>query len=197
MRVFLAVFPPPATQELAFEVIGALRAPGDGVSWVKRDNLHYTLRFLGEIGNDGLRRATEAAREAAASVPRFEARLGRPGAFPTPRRARVIWLGLDAGERPFARLAEVLEAALAKRGFAPEGRAFTAHLTLGRVREPSRDWTPRLAAPALTAGSPAARFVVDRLLVIESRLDPRGSVYRTVAEAPLAAAAPEAAAGAD
>uniref|UniRef100_A0A832I2L1 RNA 2',3'-cyclic phosphodiesterase n=1 Tax=Eiseniibacteriota bacterium TaxID=2212470 RepID=A0A832I2L1_UNCEI len=188
MRIFLAVFPPPATQRLAFDVINALRAPGDGVSWVKRENLHYTLRFLGELGDDGLRRAIEAAREAAASVPRFEAVLGAPGAFPNARRARVLWLGLAAGEAPFERLAAALEASLARRGFAPEGRAFTAHLTIGRVREPSRDWTPRLAAPAATVGAPAARFAVDRLLVIESRLDPRGSVYTERAAAPLAPA---------
>jgi 2'-5' RNA ligase len=184
MRIFLAVFPPPETQTLAHDVIGSLRSPGDGVSWVKRDNLHYTLRFLGEIGDDGLRRVGAAAEEAAAAVPRFEARLGGLGAFPNARRARVIWIGLEEGDEPFARLAKALDAALAKRGFDPEGRAFTAHLTLGRVRDPGRDWAPRLAAPTLTAGSPAARFAVDRLLVVESRLDPRGSVYteRVVAE---------------
>ena len=72
MRVFLAVFPPRSAQTLAARVTDALRRPGDGVSWVKPDNLHYTLRFIGEVGDDGARRVAEAAPQA------------RPTSMPTP-----------------------------------------------------------------------------------------------------------------
>ena len=185
MRIFLAVFPPEAIQRAAYGLIESLRRAGDGVSWVKQDNLHYTMRFLGEIGEDGLRRASEAATEAAAAIPRFEAALGAPGAFPNPRRARVIWLGMAEGAAPLVALAQALERALAKRGFAPEGRGFEAHLTLGRVREPQADWSERLA-PARLPESGAARFLVDRLSVIESQLNPRGSIYSVRAEGLLA-----------
>jgi 2'-5' RNA ligase len=186
MRLFLAVVPPPATQALAASVIDALRSPGDGVSWVKPDNLHYTVRFIGEVGEDGARRIGEAAREAAGGLPRFEATLGAPGAFPDARRARVLWLGLSAGDEPFARLARALEAALAQRGFAPESKGFNAHLTLGRVRKPGRDWTAALAG----AGAPvadAARFAVDALQVIVSQLSSRGSIYTVRERAELRA----------
>src|SRR5690349_20746137 len=98
------------------------------------------MRFLGEIGEDGLRRVTEAAREAAAEIPRFEAELGGAGAFPNARRARVIWLGMRSGAEPLTGLAGALERALDQRGFAPDGRKFAAHLTLGRVRDPRGDW---------------------------------------------------------
>jgi len=188
VRLFLAVIPPAGTQALAAGVIDRLRRPGDGVSWVKRENLHYTLRFIGEVGEDGARRIEEAAREAAAACPPFGAILGPPGAFPNGRRARVIWLGLSEGHEPFALLARALERALAKRGFAPEGRDFTAHLTLGRVREPGRDWTADLAAIAAPDG-PAARFGVEAIDVVASRLSPGGSVYTVRARAELAAGA--------
>ena len=61
MRLFFAVFPPPEVQRAAFALEESLRRPGDGVSWVKLENLHYTLRFLGELGESGLRRAAAAA----------------------------------------------------------------------------------------------------------------------------------------
>ncbi len=184
MRLFLAVFPPAEVQRAAFGIIASLRRPGDGVSWVKLENLHYTLRFLGEVGEDGARRATEAAAEAAGGSPAFPAVLGGLGAFPSSRRARVIWLGMSEGGEALVTLARDLERALAKRGFAPEGRAFSAHLTLGRVRVPGPDWTATLAGAAVEA---LPRFTVDRLCVVQSQLNPRGSIYTVKADPRLRA----------
>jgi 2'-5' RNA ligase len=185
MRLFIAVFPPADVQRAAAETIEAIRRPGDAVSWVKPDNLHYTMRFIGEVGEDGARRIAEAARQAAASRPAFDAVLGGAGAFPNPRHARVLWLGMTAGAAELVALAEALETALERRGFEPEGRRFSPHLTLGRVRDPQEDWTPRLAAaPSIDAAR--ARFRVDRLCVVESRLNPKGSIYTIREAAPLA-----------
>lgn len=184
LRIFLAVFPPSEAQGLAAAAIDKLRSAGDGVSWVKRDNLHYTMRFIGDVGEDGARRVAEAAREAAAAHDGFGVALGPPGAFPTAKKARVIWLGLNTGNEPFAQLAHSLEQSLARRGFEPEEREFSAHLTLGRVREPGRDWTAKL----LEAGAPegdAARFAVSEIAVVESQLSPGGSIYNVRERAKL------------
>jgi 2'-5' RNA ligase len=183
MRLFLAVFPPADVQRAAAEIIDALRRPGDSVSWVKPDNLHYTLRFIGEVGEDGARRIAEAAHAAAGSCAAFDAVLGGVGAFPNARRARVLWLGMTAGDRELVALAKALEHALDSRGFEPERRAFSPHLTIGRVRESRDDWTPRLAE-APEADPVRTRFRVDRLCVVESRLNPKGSIY-TVREAAM------------
>jgi 2'-5' RNA ligase len=188
MRLFLAVFPPAGVQRAVHACIEALRCPGDGVSWVKPENLHYTLRFLGELGEDGARRAAEAATEAAVKSREFAAALGGLGAFPDPRRARVIWVGMSEGGEALVVLARDLDRALAKRGFGAPDKPFSAHLTVGRVREPRRDWTAALAE-ARPAGL-AARFTVDRICVVESQLNPRGSIYTVRAGAPLATACP-------
>src|SRR5262245_21368446 len=185
MRIFLAVFPSPEAQRAAFATIERWKRPNDGVSWVKRDNLHYTLRFLGEIDEAGVTRATEAARAAAAGVSAFTARLGAPGAFPSPRRARVLWLGLAEGAEALVGLATRLVQALVARGFEAGGRPFSAHLTIGRVRDGDADWSTPLAAPE-AGGGPA--FAVDRLCVVQSTLARGGSIYAVRAEAPLAAA---------
>ena len=89
MRLFLAVFPPEPVQRAAFAAIEALRRPGDGVSWVKRENLHYTMRFLGEVGEDGARRAAEAAAEAAARSRAFPAALSGLGRLSRARSGRA------------------------------------------------------------------------------------------------------------
>lgn len=182
MRVFLGVFPPAPVQDEAARVIESLRRAHDGVSWVKRDNLHYTMRFLGEVGEDGASRIEAAAFEAAAASAPFTAMLGAAGAFPDPRHARVLWLGLDPGAAELGQLAAALDSALARRGFAPERRRFSAHLTIGRVRDPrGRNWSDALAAAA-----PArAPFEVNELLVVESRLSPDGSIYTPRARAAL------------
>jgi len=184
VRIFLAVFPPRATQALAASAIDKLRRPGDGVSWVKKENLHYTLRFIGEVGADVAGRIGEAAREAAAAHAAFGVALGPPGAFPSARRARVIWLGLVRGTEPFAQLAASLESVLVRRGFEPEEREFSAHLTLGRVRERGRDWTADLVAASSPDGA-AARFAVESIAVVESKLSGGGSIYTVLEEAKL------------
>jgi 2'-5' RNA ligase len=183
MRIFLAVFPPGEVQGAVFAAAETLMRPNDGVSWVKRQNLHYTLRFMGDLGADGARRVGEAADEAAATGPAFAAALGPLGAFPNARRARVLWAGMTDGAERLTALARALEAALVRRGFDRADHPFSAHLTIGRVREPRADWTERLAAVRI---EPAARFTVDRLCVVRSQLSPRGSTYTVVHETPLA-----------
>ena len=185
MRLFLAVFPPPATRALALRTIDTLRRPNDGVSWVKEDNLHYTMRFIGEVGDDGARRVQEAADQAAALVAPFDATLGELGAFPNAHKARVIWIGMTAGADPLKALAARLADALAARGFERENRRFEAHLTLGRVREPGRDWAPALASARKLEGEADARFRVSGLQVVVSQLNPKGSIYTVRHEAKL------------
>ena len=180
LRLFLAVVPSPEAQAAAARACEGLRSPGDRASWVKRENLHYTLRFLGELGADGARRATEAAREAASDHAPFEAALGAFGCFPNVRNARVIWIGLAEGEAPMRALAASLEAALQRRGFDRADKPFAPHLTVARQRVPA-DWTEKLAgAPAVEA-----RFAVDRLVLVKSTLSPRGSIYEVAGEAKL------------
>src|SRR5213595_791144 len=183
MRLFLAVFPPASVQGAAHAAGGSLRAQGGpAVSWVKPENLHYTMRFLGEVGEDGARRAGDAAREAASDIAPFEAVLGALGAFPNARRARVLWVGMSEGGDGLKALARALAGALERRGFEREKQRFSPHLTIGRVREPMHDWSAALAAEQ----SPAPeRFRVDRLTLVESKLSPKGSTYTPVIEAML------------
>ena len=180
MRLFIAVFPPADVQNVAWRAADPLRPGHDAVAWVKKENLHYTMRFLGEVDDAGAANAAAAMREAAASRPRFGAALGGFGAFPSAKKARVLWIGMLQGAEAMRLLASALDEALVRHGFEPADEGFEPHLTLGRVRAPG-DWTARL----LDAPTVEARFQVDRLQLVNSVLAAGGSRYEKVEEAVL------------
>ncbi len=189
MRLFIAFFPPPDIQSAAFRAADPLRPGHDAVAWVKKENLHYTMRFLGDVDESGAARAATAMREAAASRQKFAAALGGFGAFPSAKKARVLWIGMLQGAEPMRQLANALDASLTRHGFEPAEEGFEPHLTVGRVRAPG-DWTARL----LDAPTVEARFQVERMKLVNSVLAPGGSRYETIEEAVLAESAPATAA---
>lgn len=162
MRLFAAVpLPSPAREEVAglLERLGATPLP---VRWVSGEGLHLTLKFYGEVAEDRLDAIAEAVRGAGAGEEPMALRLTDLGAFPTPARARVVWLGIEA---PPA--LELLQDRLERRseaiGFPPEGVPFRPHVTLGRVREGHRC---RLAEIQAAAGvvEPVPFLVSDVIL---------------------------------
>lgn len=137
MRLFAAVpIPSPARDEVA-GLLGRLRACELPVRWVADEGLHLTLKFYGEISADRLEVIGEALRQAGEGAEPLPLRLGELGAFPSPGRARVLWMAIEA---PPA--LELLQDRLERRseaiGFPPEGVPYRPHVTLGRVREGER-----------------------------------------------------------
>jgi RNA 2',3'-cyclic 3'-phosphodiesterase len=174
MRLFLAI---PLTDEARHAVVHHLTShlprplPGRPV---RPELWHLTLRFLGEVDEvdaDRLVRALDTADLGPALVLRW----GSLGAFPRPRRANVLWLGVDQGEDEAERLAAAVEEALEAAGFPPEDRPFRSHLTLSRIR-PDQDVTAVLdAVPSL-----GLAMAVDRVVLYRSHLGPGGPRYETV-----------------
>ena len=148
------------------------------------DNYHLTLKFLGSVDEARLAEIAAAIGGAVTAVEPFDIAVRGLGAFPTVDRARVLWAGVSAGASPLAALADAVEGRLAALGFAREARAFSAHVTLGRVREARRNPT---LAEALTRAAHvelgSAR--VDHVRLMQSRLSPQGARYEERAELPL------------
>lgn len=186
IRAFLAILLPDTVRSALDAEIERLRPVGRDVSWVARDNLHLTLKFLGHVEPERLEHAVSGLALVAAAVAPFELAVVGLGAFPSPTRPRVLWAGLESGADAAARLARSVDGALAGQGFAPEERPFSGHVTLGRVREPGRD---RHLASALAAGAGHrfGRLTVDRLALMRSELSPRGARYSIIAAWPLSA----------
>ena len=183
IRTFLGVFPPPVVVERIADALESVREAGDAVGWVKSANVHYTLRFLGDLEPAGVEAAKRAAVQAARASKAFRISLGAPGVFPDPRRPRVLWLGAQEGASELVALARALENALGAEGFARADKPFAPHLTLGRVRDTADG--PKVARRFLAGKFPADAFDVRELVVVKSTLDPRGARYEPIAAVAL------------
>lgn len=179
-RTFIAVFPPPDVVERIARALDALKQPGDGVGWVRPANIHYTLRFLGDLDASQVAAARRAAADAARAAAPFRVTLGAAGQFPNDRRPRILWLGAAGGAPALTALAAGLEAALLAEGLGAADKAFTPHLTLGRVRD-SADG-PAVATRFKAAEFPGDVFEVSELVVVKSTLDPKGAKYEPLAK---------------
>lgn len=172
MRIFIAVFPPPRVRREAQAT--ARRLPlGDRVRWTRPENIHLTLKFLGDIREEDLYSIRAALGKACAGHAPFGVCLAGLGAFPSARRAQVLWVGVSEGLGQLRSLATDLDAALESLGFGRESRPYTPHLTVGRVRG-------RPASLDLPPGVGDLGFRVGSVGLVESVLAPGGAVYKTL-----------------
>jgi len=186
MRCFVAVPVPAEVRATVVRVQDDVRRACDAanVRWARPDTMHLTLKFLGDV--DGAR-LPAIARALADEMPRHavaQISLAGVGAFPSPHRARVVWLGVRDGAADLTVVASALDGALAGLGLGAETRPFAPHLTLGRARDARR--SPDLRAALAAFGSIAAGSWSPRGVVLfESQLRPSGAVHRAIDEYPL------------
>ena len=162
-----------------------MRPLAPGVGWVARDNVHITLKFLGNVERERLGAIERALGVAAAASAVFDLGMESVGAFPSRTRPRVLWAGVGAGAAELTALAARVDDELAAVGLPRETRPFAAHATLGRVREPHAN--PHLAE-ALGAPESFGRQRVTAIALMRSELSPRGARYTALASPPLGAA---------
>jgi 2'-5' RNA ligase len=156
------------------------------VKWVEQENLHVTLLFLGEVDDRGIANVCRAVGEETQKHPAFPMTIEGVGCFPNPRRPRVLWIGVGQGTQELCALHDALEGPLLDLGcYRREERAYTPHITLGRVKsERPSDQLP--AALAKNAGWHGGQTTVDEILVMNSELTPKGPVYTVLSRAKLA-----------
>ena len=187
IRTFIAIELPPGVQQGLRRVQEQLQRFRPPVRWVAPDKIHVTLNFLGEIPAEEVPAAVEAALRAAAGAAPFEVEAAGLGVFPSPRRPRVLWVGLGGDLPALKALQAGLTRELAARGFPPEERAFSPHLTLGRVRQHAAPAELRALGDKVadTSVPSLGRWRVERIVVIRSDLRPEGPIYTTLRAVPL------------
>lgn len=186
LRVFIAVSIPDPVARFLRGVQAQLQLPATDVRWLAVENIHLTLKFLGDV--DPSRVIDVAARmdEAAGQIPPFSLKARGAGVFPDLRRARVLWVGLDGALEPLCRIQAAVESGLESIGFKKESRRFHPHLTIGRTR---RRIDARTMAASLERLKEAVSdsFRVDRLGLFKSTLKPTGADYCLLHSSRLAA----------
>jgi 2'-5' RNA ligase len=187
----VAVDVSPDVRDAIARAQAALRtaAPDADVRWVDPAQFHLTLKFLGHVPDSDVPRIVAPLEQAAADAAPIAGVARGIGTFPTPRRPRVVWAGIAGGVEPLRRLAAGVEAALVPLGFAPEGRPFQAHVTIGRVRS-ARGTAPLREAVETAAGVELGTWTVTEVVLYESRLRSTGAIYTAVARLPMRAGGP-------
>ncbi len=176
MRLFVAVPLPEAVRER----LAGLRTGLPGARWVSADNMHVSLRFVGEV-DEGVAEDLDAALSAVHG-PAFDLSLAGVGCFQSGRRVRVVWASVD-GSAALTHLHGKVESAVVRSGFGPEGRKFKPHVTLARLKN-----TPvGKVSGFLEAGHgfSAGPVPVTRFTLYRSHLNRDGAQYEALADYPL------------
>ncbi len=188
VRAFIAIELPNSVKSTLSQLQDNLKQSGYApVKWVDPHSIHLTLKFLGNIAAGTIPEVTKAISEAARGIAPLRLELGEPGVFPNLRAPRVVWVGLGGEIATLSVIQENIESALIPFGFPPERRAFSPHLTLGRVRERCSAEERRRLGETVASLKVDTRlsFTVDSLSLMRSRLTREGAFYSRLASVAL------------
>lgn len=185
IRSFVAVLLSEDLRAALAEEVNRLRSRAPGIGWVRADNVHLTLKFLGHLPPKTLERVEVGLAEAVADQQRVILVFAGLGAFPSVDRPRVIWAGVQEGAERLVELQARVEAVLVERGIPKEDRTFHPHLTLGRVKDP-RQAVPLRPTLQARAEVPFGRLDVSAIHLMRSDLHPQGARYTILRTFPLA-----------
>lgn len=177
MRLFFAIDFTEAVKNALASAIRAIPVKNPPWRWISSDNIHVTLKFLGETGEDQVDSLVECANGVAGVFAPFEITLGGLGGFPDLKNPRVLFYRIDNGVEPLAALATRLADALdARFGIEPDRRPFKAHATVARIKTR----IPEGIVKKLTAvpGLEGVHQQVDRMVLVQSRLSSQGARYQ-------------------
>ena len=187
LRAFIAVEIPSEIQlNIQKEVTHFRKGIEALVRWVPPHNMHLTLKFLGDVSPKNVEFLTQMLRNEAGNIQCFDIHLAGLGSFPSLRRPRVLYVGIRAPAALDA-LQHGIESALRRLGYESEERPFSAHLTLGRVKQNISAVDQQKIRRALedTQVDLLGTARVDSVHLYKSELNPGGSVYTRLYSAPL------------
>jgi 2'-5' RNA ligase len=157
------------------------------VSWIRPEAMHLTLRFLGDIEESQVEAITDVLQVGAASLQPFTLEARGVGGFPTPARARVLWVGLSGDEEGMSALRNLqttIEEGVVEIGCTREDRPFTPHLTLARIKD-GRASGPVRRLLMNASDRKVGEFQAGSVSLIKSEPRPTGSVYTSLVEVPF------------
>lgn len=181
MRLFVAINFSTTLKQAMAELLVELRQLAPNIKWVPPENIHLTLKFLGEVAPNGVEAMGAALRRAAAGFAPWSLEIKGTGVFPGWRSPRVVWVGVNSAE-PLYILQQQLSREYLALGFPLS--PFTPHLTLGRLRPGTTLGAVEEKLKGLSDHS-WGQEKVTAVSLMESRLTPRGAIYRPVLTVPL------------
>lgn len=151
------------------------------VGWATAEKLHLTLKFLGDTEEVQIDRVKNITEDISRKYRCFNANIKETGVFPSPKqKPRILWLGIEDETKILESIKDKLDFELEKIGFEKEKRKFNPHLTIGRLREPHK--SKDLVKKHLLNKFEPVRFEVSEIVIYESELKPKGSIYSVISK---------------
>ena len=179
IRTFIAIPLPDEIHRKLAEFQSSLKKHNADVSWVKSENIHLTLQFLGEIHLNLVEKVGQSLEEIVPAQSQFTCKIAGTGVFPNPKRARILWIGVTQGKEQVIQLQSVIEQSLAKLSIPKEDRTFHPHLTLGRVRS-SKNLDVMVADLLGQTNLSFGTLPVTQVTLFSSKLSPSGAIYTPI-----------------
>ena len=183
IRAFIGVQIASEVRARISQVVAQLAPEISGIRWVREENFHFTLKFLGLIEEPQIEPISKALAQAIHPFRRFAINVKSFGVFPDIKRARVLWVGLEGSDMPA--LAKSVESMLEPFGFPGENRIFRPHLTIGRWRHPMGSQQQLEGKLKCWKNFEFGESAVDEVVLFQSVLKPDGAVYRPLNAVPL------------
>ena len=159
-------------------IIDNLKPIQGNIRWMKPENIHLTLKFLGDLSPERIKTVKRVLDGVASGLRKFDLSLGGLGGFPRLELPRIIWIGIEEGNEETKQLNRSIEGSLAKEGFEREDRQFHPHLTLGRVKQiKDKSDFKKSIEEVKKLSPPSARMEVNHLTLFQSTLTSKGSIY--------------------
>jgi 2'-5' RNA ligase len=183
LRSFVAIELPVSMQSVLSDIQRDFKKSGADIRWVRPENIHLTLKFLGTIEESMVRKITDILQKSSGDYSTFTLTLSGAGAFPNARSPRVVWVGTE-GNDMLVDLQRTIEEGLAFLGFERERRKFAAHLTLGRFKS-ARGKHAMMETLETYKERELGSFEVGSISLMKSDLGPAGAKYTRIAEVRL------------
>lgn len=185
LRTFVAVEIPFEVKDRARQLIDRLSGTEAKVKWVDPRHMHWTLKFLGDVGMLEIPAVCEAVTRAVEPLAPFDIEARGAGAFPDIVRPRTVWIGTGQGSEPMVELHDAIEHELAKLGYRSENRRFRPHLTIGRVRQSPHGIGDLGELIRQNADFASGLSTVYEVVVFSSDLSPEGPTYEPLCHVEL------------
>lgn len=187
MRLFIAIRLPEKIKDYLAGLQDKLKAAQAQVRWVHPENIHLTLKFLGETNEQTAEEIFKIMADTVKDKKFFKAGINSLGAFPKIDFPRVIWAGIGAGKEETEKIARELEERIAQLGIPKENKPFSCHITIGRVKSGLNQpkLSDELKKLMQSLNQEGLDFDVEKITLFKSTLTPKGPVYQALKETNL------------
>ncbi len=184
IRSFIAIEIDSLNKQKITNIISQLKKSDAIVKWAKENQMHLTLKFLGDIKESDVEKISANLKSIADNFNTFSIKFSKIGGFPNMQKPRVIWLGIDKGSEYLKLLNNKIEDNLEKLGFAKEKREYSAHLTLGRIKSLKniQNLTKIINEINLDLND---EVKIEKIILFQSALTPKGAIYTPLSEHPI------------